>query len=341
MAALRWGVLSAGSISHDFVVGLKSLPESEHKVVAVAARSLESAQKFAAKHSIPRAYGNYEDLTKDEEIDVVYVGTVAATHLAVALKMMDGGKPVLCEKPLTISVVETKAMIDKAKEKDTFLMEAVWTRFFPAVCELRSMIASGAIGEVKFVRANFSFRLPPERRGGRMTDPARGGGAILDLGVYPINFATMIFNERPIKIYAQGSLLPTGVDNLAAVTLTYSGGRIAQLTCSMSYEIMCDAVVCGTEGDLRLPPPFWCPTKLECPTETVGSEPITKDFPLPDPYMPTNFVNSCGLRYEAQEVKKCIDGGQKESAIMPLEHTLIVSEILEEAMRQLGVIYFK
>lgn len=179
------------------------------------------------------------------------------------------------------------------------------------------MIDKGDIGEVRFVRVNFSFRRPLERAKGRLTDPALGGGSVLDVGIYTISFATMVFGgERPEKIYAQGSILETGVDDLAVMTLTYSRGRIAQLTCSISYDISCDAVVCGTRGERRLPHPFWCPTRLESPEGVYQTEqvPVSREYPLPEPSLRGNYPNCTGLRYEAQEVRKCLMEGKRESA---------------------------
>lgn len=340
--ALRWGILGAGKIAHDFVVALKTLLESEHQVAAVAEMSAAPAQQFANTHSIPRFYGSFEELMRDAEVDVIYIATIHVTHRDIGLKVLEAGKPVLCEKPMTMNARDTKALIDKAREKGLFLMEATWMRFFPAVVELRRMISEGALGEVKFVRANFSFRRPPDRAEGRLTDPNLGGGSVLDVGVYTISFATMIFGgERPEKIYAQGSLLSTGVDDLAVITLTYSGGRIAQLSCSISYDLSCDAVVCGTKGELRLPHPFWCPTKLTSPEGVYEKPTISKEYPLPEPYLPGNYPNCTGLRYEAQEVYSCLRQGRKESSVMPLDESLVVIEVAEEIMRQIGVVYCK
>ena len=338
--ALRWGILGAGKIAHDFIVALKTLPKSEHQVAAVAEMSAEPAQQFAATHSIPRSYGSFEELMKDPEVDIIYIATIHVTHHDIGLQVLEAGKPVLCEKPMTMNGRDTKALISKAREKGLFLMEATWMRFFPAIVELRRMITEGYLGEVKFVRANFSFRRPPDRAEGRLTDPKLGGGSVLDVGVYTISFATMIFGgERPEKIYAQGSLLSTGVDDLAVITLTYSGGRIAQLSCSISYDISCDAVICGTKGELRLPHPFWCPTKLTSTEGVYVKEAISKDYPLPTPYLPGNYPNCTGLRYEAQEVYTCLKEGRKESSVMPLNESLIVIEVAEEVMRQIGVVY--
>lgn len=254
--ALRWGILGAGLISNDFLIGLRTLPASKHQVVAVGDRSRESAEKFALKHSIPKFYGSHEEFLKDTEVDVVYIGTIHVTHRDVGVRVLEAGKAVLCEKPMSMFPSHTKELIDTARRKKLFLMEATWMRFFPAVARMRHMIAQDTIGEVRFIRANFSFRRPPDRAKGRLTDPELGGGAILDVGVYTISLATMLFGgQRPVKVYAQGSTLVSGVDDLAVMTLTYNNGGIAQLTCSVSYDIPCDAVICGTKGDLRLPHP--------------------------------------------------------------------------------------
>ena len=340
--ALRWGILGAGLISHDFLLGLKTLPASKHEVVAVGDRSEQDARKFASTHQIPAHYGSHEELLADERVEVVYIGTIHVTHHAIALKVLEAGKPVLCEKPMTMSPAHTRELIEGARSRDLFLMEASWMRFFPAVVELRQMIADDYIGKVRFLRANFSFRRPPDRSEGRLTDPKLGGGAVLDVGVYTINLATMLFGgRRPVKIYAQGHTLPSGVDDLAAITLTYSDGEIAQLTCSISHDMSCDAVICGTKGELRLPHPFWCPTRLDAPQAVYEKEIVCKDFPLPEPHLPGNYPSPTGLRYEAEEVYECVKGGKKESEVMPLEESLVVAEIAEEVLKQLDVIYYR
>lgn len=338
--ALKWGILGAGLISHDFMLGLRTLPECKHRVVAVGDRSGECAREFAARHDIPASYGSYQELLADEDVEVVYVGTIHVTHHAVVLQVLAAGKPVLCEKPMTMSPAHTGQLVDMARGRGLFLMEATWMRFFPAVVELRRRIAQGSIGDVRFLRANFSFRRPQQRAKGRLTDPSLGGGAVLDVGVYTISLATMLFEgERPVRVYAQGSLLPSKVDDLAVITLTYGNGGIAQLTCSISYDIPCDAVVCGTKGDLRLPHPFWCPTRLETPEGVYDGEKVSMEYPLPKPHLPGNYPNSTGLRYEAEEVYDCLRAGKLESDIMPLNHSLIVAEVAQQVMTQLNVIY--
>ena len=339
--ALKWGILGAGKISHDFLLGIKTLPASRHRVVAVADRSKETADEFAATHDIPRSYGSHEELLADQEVEVVYVGTIHVTHHAIAMEVLRAGRPILCEKPMTMCPAHTRELMEEAIRKKIFLMEATWMRFFPAVVELRRMISEGRVGEVRFLQATFSFRRPPDRATGRLTDPSLGGGAILDVGVYTISLATMLFGgQRPVKVYAQGHTLPTGVDDFAIITLTYENGGLAQLTCGISYDLACDAVICGSKGDLKLPHPFWCPTKLQTPQGVYEREGVSREFPLPEPHLPGNYPNPTGLRYEADEVYECLREGKTQSDVMPLGESLIVAEIAEEVMKQLGVIYY-
>lgn len=338
-AATRWGIIGAGLISNDFVLALKTLPQSEHRVTAVADRELESAKSFAARHSVPRYYGSFAELTSDDEVDIVYIGTIHPTHRDIALQVLDAGKPVLCEKPMTMSASDTKQLVLKAREKNLFLMEATWMRFFPACAALREKITKGDIGEAKFVRVNFSFRRPPEREKGRLIDPRLGGGSVLDVGVYTISLATMVFGERPKRIHACGTLLDTGVDDLAVITLEYSRGRIAQLSCSISYNFSCDAVICGTKDDLSLPHPFWCPTRLETPKGVYDFQGVSLDFPLPEIGERTNYPNGVGLRYEAEEVRQCLMRGEVECKYMSLEESVIVAEVTDEVLKQIGVAY--
>ena len=331
--ALRWGICSAGKISHDFVIGLKTLPATDHHVKAVAARSLESAQEFAKRHAIETSYGCYEELARDKDVDVVYIGAIHPAHLACAKLMIEAGKPVLCEKPLTMNAHDTSALIALARERGVFLMEAVWTRFFPVMNELRTVIKNKEIGEVRYVNITFSFR--PEKDVPRLQEPELGAGSVLDVGVYAINVASMVFGgEKPIEIHARGETTPKGIDQLVAMTLVYSGGRIAQLTCGTAYQLPCEAIICGTKGDCTIPKRFWCPTKLVLPT---GS----REYPLPTPYQPTNFANSEGMCYEAEEVRQCLRQHKMESSVMSLSDSQLVADIMDEVMKQVGVVYYK
>ncbi|XP_030620820.1 trans-1,2-dihydrobenzene-1,2-diol dehydrogenase [Chanos chanos] len=326
----RWGICSAGKISHDFTVGLKSLPPEDHQVVAVAARNLKQAQEFAQTHSIPRAYGNYEDLAKDTEIDVVYVGTIHPYHLPVSVMLMKAKKNVLCEKPLAMNLREVKEIVACAKLNNIFLMEAVWTRFFPASVEISRLLTQGDIGEVKVVRADFGV---PLRDVPRSVEKELGGGALLDIGIYCVQFVCMVYKgEKPEYIQATGVCLDTGVDEAMVVTLKFSQGRMAVCTCSLAVELPNDAVVVGTKGTIRVPAHMWCPTSLV----VNGKE---TQYPVPEPYIPLNFINSTGMRYEAEEVRQCLLKGLKESPRMSHADSALLAEIMDEARRQVGVVY--
>ncbi|MBN3279186.1 DHDH dehydrogenase, partial [Polyodon spathula] len=328
--ATRWGICSAGKISHDFVVALKTLPREEHQVTAVAARELGRAQDFADRHNIPRAYGSYQELAQDKDIDVVYLGTIHLQHHPVGLLFLRAKKNLLCEKPLAMNMREVQDLTAAARENDLFLMEAVWTRYFPASIQISDLLAQGALGEVKMVRVEFGM---PLLNVSRVVKKELGGGALLDIGVYCLQFACMVFNgERPESVQASGCLLDTGVDEAMTVVLRFSRNRMAVCICTISIQLPNEAFIFGTKGTVKIPAPMWSPTSLI----VNGNE---SQFPLPEPSQPLNFPNSTGLRYEAQEVRRCLLAGLKESPRMTLEDTALLTSICDEARRQVGVVY--
>ncbi|KAK1161001.1 trans-1,2-dihydrobenzene-1,2-diol dehydrogenase-like isoform X1 [Acipenser oxyrinchus oxyrinchus] len=328
--ATRWGICSAGKISHDFVVALKTLPREGHQVVAVAARELGRAQDFANRHDIPRAYGSYQELAQDKDIDVVYLGTIHPQHHPVGLLFLRAKKNLLCEKPLAMNMREVLELTAAARENDVFLMEAVWTRYFPASIQISDVLAQGVLGEVKLVRVEFGM---PMLDVSRAVKKELGGGALLDIGVYCLQFACMVFNaERPESIQACGCLLDTGVDEAMTVVLRFSSNRMAVCICTVSVQLPNEAFIFGTKGTIKIPAPMWSPTSLI----VNGNE---TQFPLPEPSQPLNFPNSTGLRYEAQEVRRCLLAGLKQSPRMTLEDTALLTSIRDEARRQVGVVY--
>ncbi|XP_014849831.1 PREDICTED: uncharacterized protein LOC106922158 isoform X1 [Poecilia mexicana] len=328
--ATRWGICSAGKISHDFTVALKTLPAEDHQVVAVAARKLENAQEFANKHSISRVYGSYEELARDPDIDVVYVGVIHPYHLSACKLFINAKKNVLCEKPLAMNAKEVKEILDSAKKNNVFLMEAVWTRFFPASVQIRNLLAQGEIGEVKMVRADFCV---PLLHVPRSVQKDLGGGALLDLGIYCLQFISMVYNgEKPESIQASGICLETGVDESVAVILKYSKNRMATFTCSAGVQLPNDAIIAGTKSKIQVPSPMWCPTSL------VVNEKVTQ-YPVPEPSLPLNFTNSTGMCYEAEEVRQCLLKGLKESPVMPHADSLLLAEMEDEIRQQVGVVY--
>uniref|UniRef100_A0A8B9RBZ1 Trans-1,2-dihydrobenzene-1,2-diol dehydrogenase n=1 Tax=Astyanax mexicanus TaxID=7994 RepID=A0A8B9RBZ1_ASTMX len=300
--AVRWGICSAGKISHDFTVALKTLPEEDHQVVAVAARNLQRAQEFAQKHNIPTVYGSYEELARDPNIDVVYVGTIHPQHLLVGVLFMNSKKNILCEKPLAMNIREVQELVATAKKNNVFLMEAVWTRFFPASLEISRLLSQDAIGEVKVVKADFGV---PLLNTPRSVEKELGGGALLDIGIYCLQFVLMVYDgEKPESIQATGVCLNTGVDESMVITMKFSRGRLAVCSCTVSAELPNDAIISGTKGTIKIPAHMWCPTSLI----VNGKE---TQYPVPEPYLPLNFINSTGMRYEAEEVRQCLLKGKK------------------------------
>ncbi|KAM4596822.1 LOW QUALITY PROTEIN: trans-1,2-dihydrobenzene-1,2-diol dehydrogenase-like [Fundulus diaphanus] len=322
--ATRWGICSSGNISHDFTVALKTLPAEDHQVVAVAARKLEDAQEFARKHSISQAYGSYEELARDPHIDVVYVGNIQPYHLKACLLFMNA------KKKLAMNTKEVKEILNSAKRNQVFLMEAVWTRFFPVSAEVRKLLAEGEIGEVKMVRSEFGIPLLHKPR---LVEKELGGGALMSLGMYCLQFVCMVYNgERPESIQATGVCLETEVDETAIVTLKFSEKRMAMFTYSSSMNLVNDAVIVGTKGTIQIPARMWCPTSLV----VNGKE---TQYPVPEPGLPLNFNNGTGMRYEAEEVRQCLLKGLKESPVMSHSDSLLLVELEDEIRRQMGVVY--
>uniref|UniRef100_A0A250XYP4 Trans-1,2-dihydrobenzene-1,2-diol dehydrogenase n=1 Tax=Castor canadensis TaxID=51338 RepID=A0A250XYP4_CASCN len=326
--ALCWGIVSAGLIASDFVTALSTLPRSEHQVVAVAARDLSRAKEFARKHDIPKAYGSYEELAKDPNVEVAYIGTQHPQHKATVLLCLAAGKAVLCEKPMGVTAAEVREMVAEARSRGLFLMEAIWTRFFPAMEALKSVLAQGTVGELRVARAEFGLKLTNVPRA---IDAAQAGGSLLDLGVYCVQFISMVFGrQRPEKISAVGKFYETGVDDTVSVLFEFPGGLHASFTCSISAELSNTASVTGTKGRAQIQK-SWCPTEL-----VVNGE--HKEFPLPQvPNKEFNFHNSMGITYEAKHVRECLQKGLKESPVIPLAESELLADILEEVKKIIEV----
>ncbi|KAL0129798.1 hypothetical protein PUN28_001803 [Cardiocondyla obscurior] len=329
MTVLRWGIASAGKISHDFVTALGSLPANEHNVIAVAARDLSRAKSFAKLHEIKKAYDDYAKLALDKEIDIVYIGALNPQHLDIAMLMLKHDKHVLCEKPLTMNLKQTTELINYAKSKKLFLMEAVWSRCFPLYDTIRKELASGNLGDIHQVNVSFGFKMPEKER---ITSKDLGGGTILDLGVYCLQFACLIYNnEMPESIKTNGFVNENGVDVSMSAVLTYKGNRTATITTHALVDLPNEAYVCGTKGTMKVPF-FWCPTTLELPSGTMN-------VALPKVKHQTNCINSAGLSYEAVEARNCILKGLTESPKVSHETSLLLAKLEDELRKQLGVVY--
>jgi predicted dehydrogenase len=323
MEAIRWGVLGAGAIAHTVVPDIFSSPGST--VVAVAARDGERARAFATQHGIARSYGSYQDLVEDPDVDVIYIATTPAQHHEQALLALRAGKPVLVEKPFALNVRQAVEIAAEARTRSLFCMEGMWMRLHPLVQEAARLTAEGAVGQPTGLRADLSRRFDYDPTG-RLYDLAAGGGALLDLGVYPAAFAWLVFG-RPDTVTASGSLAPTGTDVTVGMQWGYRDGRVAQIYCSAAGPSPCTALVTGTDGWLRLETRIHRATALTVHTE--AGERIVPGQP----------VVGNGFGPEVAEVERCLRAGEQESPAVPLAATIGVLECLDQARAQLGVRY--
>jgi predicted dehydrogenase len=310
---IRWGILGTGVIARKFATGLKAASGAE--LAAVGSRTQATANEFGNTFGVPRRHASYEELAHDPEIDVIYVSTPHPMHKDNSVLCLNAGKAVLCEKPFTINAIEAEAMISLARQKGLFLMEAMWTRYLPAVIKTRQLIADGILGEIRMIMADFGFRaeFDPQHR---LFNPELGGGALLDAGVYPISFTSMIFGS-PTQVTSLAQLGQTGVDEQSAYLLGYERGQLALLASAVRTDIPSEAIVMGTKGRIRLHSPIYCPTQL---TLTLNGEDEVIDAPL----------EGNGYNYQAVEVMNCLRAGKLESEIMPLDETLSIMKTMDQ-----------
>jgi predicted dehydrogenase len=320
---IRWGILATGTIAHHFVRDLLDMPDAE--VTAVGSRSQEAADRFAGEHGIPRAYGSWKALAEDPDVDVVYVATPHSAHHAATLACLAAGKAVLCEKPFTLDLAQAEELVETARGAGVFLMEAMWMRCFPAIHSVCGLIADGAIGDVTTVQADFGLAglFEPTHR---LRARELGGGALLDLGVYPVSFAQIILGA-PVGIEARARLTPEGVDENTAMIFEYASGALATLNCSLVGDTPRTAVVTGTRGRIELPRNFYRPTGFTVVRGDAAAE-----------YIPTPF-EGLGYHFEAAEVHRCLREGLTESPVVPLNETLAVMATLDAVREKIDVTY--
>ncbi|MFO7166788.1 MAG: Gfo/Idh/MocA family oxidoreductase [Chloroflexota bacterium] len=319
---IRWGILGTGNMASQLALALARLPDAQ--VIAVASRSQARAESFADGAGIPRRYGSYAALLDDPDVDVVYVATPHTEHHRNTLDALRAGKHVLCEKPFAINAAEAEEMIAAARERRLFLMEGVWMRFLPLMDDLRALLRDGAIGDVRMFLADFGFQAEFDPKS-RLFDPRLAGGSLLDVGIYPVNMASLLFG-RPEQIASVAHIGETGVDEQAAMVLRYSGGRLASLTSSIRTDTPNEAFICGSEGSIRIHRRWWVP---EIMTVTAGARQETIHRPM---------VGN-GYVHEAEEVMRCIREGRTESPLMPLDETLAIMRTLDDLRAQWGLVY--
>ncbi|MGI8415671.1 MAG: Gfo/Idh/MocA family protein [Nakamurella sp.] len=321
MTTVRWGIVGPGRIAAKMAADFPLVPDAQ--LVAVASRSADRAAAFAVDHGIARSHGSYREMIADPEVDVLYIATPHPQHHAIAVAALQAGKAVLVEKAFTATVAGAAGIIDAATEAGVFAMEAMWTRFQPAIVSARELIADGAIGEVRQLQADLGVDRPYEKTD-RLFDPAQGGGAMLDLGVYLVSF-TQYFLGAPDRVTAAGSLAPTGVDAEVGMLLSYADGRSAALQGSLRNPTPGQARIFGTKGWIEVQPRFHHPQTIVLHRSGVDPETISRP------------ALGGGYAHELIEVTQCLRAGRTQSSVMPLADTLAVQRVLNEACEQLGV----
>ncbi|MGN0314056.1 MAG: Gfo/Idh/MocA family protein [Fusicatenibacter sp.] len=315
---IHWGILGAGAILNRWIMG--AWQEKDMDITAVASRNPESAKAAACKFQIPKAM-SYGELLSQPDIDVVYVAVPHTAHKELALQAMRAGKHVLVEKPAAVNAAEFEEMTACAREHNVFLMEAVWTRFFPLSYALQKCLVQGQIGQIQALHSAFSFRQKAYAGSGRLFDPWRAGGGLLDVGVYNLHFADMVLNKEPLRITGLASFdtdeLHLAVDELATYIAQYDKGVLAVMTSGIRTEMPDTAYIYGTDGYLVIPH-FWKPTQMQL---ISGSKVYQTELPVEQH---VNAIKDEGFQYEIRHVNECIRSGLSESPIMPWKKTLSV-----------------
>lgn len=318
---VRWGVVATGNISTQFTADLAALDDAV--ATAVASRSLENANRFADEHGIEHRYDDPRQLIESGTVDVLYIGTPHPQHYAVARAALQAGVAVLCEKPVTLTARQAKDLVAVAHEHNTLFAEAMWMRTNPVIQAMFADLAKGVIGEPMEALADFGFYKP--QLPARLLDPALGGGALMDGGIYPMTFVHMALG-RPDEVKAVGSLNDDGIDLNVAMAWRYDSGAVAGLTCGLRSQNPWTASVSGPEGSLLLPNRFHHP---EYYVRSTASGPERVDVP----------THGRGYHYEAAEVMRALRAGQIECPALPHAATIEILELLDETRRQIGVTY--
>ncbi|HYH11110.1 MAG TPA: Gfo/Idh/MocA family oxidoreductase [Thermomicrobiales bacterium] len=321
---IRWGILGPGRIAAKFATGLQAAPGAE--LVAVGSRTQERADAFADTFAAPNRHASYEALAADPDVDVIYVATPHPQHMEATLLCLDHGKAVLCEKPFAMNVRQADRMVASAREKNLFLMEAMWTRFRPAIREAYKLIEEGAIGQPELLQVAVGWGSPFDLSS-RLFNKELGGGILLDGGIYPISLASHFLGE-PSAIVSLAHMAPSDVDDQGGVIFSYDSGAMASIVFSSRVTPHATATLVGTKGRIEIHEDWHKPTGLTLRRSDGTAEDF--DFPL---------TEGNGYQYEALHVMECLRAGKTESDIMPLDETLTLMRTLDEIRRQWGLTY--
>jgi len=322
MSNFKWGVLGPGGIAKAFAEDLKKL--DGHSIAAVGSRTLSNAQSFAKTFG-GTAYGSYEELVADSQIDAIYVATPHPAHKDNVILALNAGKPVLCEKPFAVNALEAQQMVDAASKNSVALMEAMWARFLPHYAKVREIIASGVLGKIHTIQADHGQRLADQNIP-RLVEPSLAGGALLDLGIYPVSFAHMILGN-PSKITSTAVLTDKGVDAQTSMIFDYADGAQAVLNTTMIEQTPCRAVVAGLNGWLEIDRTFYNPASMR----VILNDGSVTQYP--------SSYQGHGLREQAEVFKQLVTSGQQQSQILNWQDTVDIMKTLDHVRSQIGLKY--
>lgn len=321
---LRWGILGTGGIADSMTKDLQVLGSP---VTAVGSRTQERADAFATRHGIPRAHGSYEALVADPDVDVIYVATPHPMHAADATLALEAGKHVLVEKSFTVNAADAQAVVDLAHARGLVVLEAMWTRWLPHMRRIREIIAAGTLGDVRTLIADHNQDLPDDPAH-RIQDPELGGGALLDLGIYPVSFAWDLFGE-PSTVQANSSPTPvTKVDRQTAIVLGYPGGQQAVLHAALDTAGPNTAMILGTEARIEIDRVWYTPTSFRV---------VAPDGSVLESY--DSHVDGRGMQFQAAELESLVAAGRLDSEILPPSESVAIMRTLDEVRRQIGLRY--
>jgi predicted dehydrogenase len=320
---VKWGILGTGKIAKRFMQAAFYVPDAQ--VVAVGSREQHTADQFGAQFGVPKRYGSYDALIGDPEVEIVYVATPHTLHAENTLAALQASKHVLCEKPFTVNAPQAEQVIQAARAAGKFVMDGMWTRCFPVVREVIRRIQAGELGEIRYLQADFGFR-PEFNPTSRLFAPELGGGALLDVGVYPVALAFLVLGA-PKQIVSHATLGATGVDELCSMLLLYENGAQAVLSASLQVEMPKQANICGLQARIHMPAPWWKPSEAYL----IRNDGATEHLLYP--------YEGDGLQFEIRHVHDCLRHGLTESPWMPLDETLAIMRVLDTLRAQWGVRY--
>ena len=316
------GIIGAGWIAEKMAEALA--PLEDYCVYAIASRSIGKATEFAGRWNIPKAYGSYEDMVKDNDVDLVYIATPHSHHFPHAMLALNAGKPVLVEKAFTANAAEAEELIETARSKGLFITEAIWTRYMPLSHKIKVIMESGIIGKPRVITATLCYMMEFKER---ILRPDLCGGALLDLGVYALNFSRMYFGTDIVRTVSNCHMGPTGIDLQECISLSYADGKMANLQAGTLCLNDRQGIINGTEGYIRV-------DNINCP-EVVE---VYRNYELVERYVkPEDMVN--GYEYQVIEARRCIEAGLPESPMMPHQETLDIMKQMDGLRKEWGVVY--